>query len=161
MSAQPKDFDSWYQQEHKRVLAAVIMVTGDDRARAEDAVNDAFVKAFERWESVGQMASPGGWVTRVAMNNAKRSLRLRARRIRKLHAESLMGVEDSHSNIDLWHAVNALPARQRQALVLRYIDDYTQERVANELGIAPGTAAAALNQARRNLRSAIAPGDSK
>ena len=65
------DFDSWYQSEHKCVLAAMTMLCGQDFARAEDATNDAFVKALEQWPRVREMESPGGWVTSVALNKAK------------------------------------------------------------------------------------------
>ena len=147
------DFVSWYRSEHKKVLAIVTLLCGRDHARAEDATNDAFVKAFERWSTVRQMDAPGAWVTRVALNKAKRSLRLRGRRIRMLHPEDL--VEDKYLDGDLWSAVNQLPERQRHALLLRYIDDYSQKQIAAELDIAPGTAAATLNQARNNLRTEI------
>lgn len=159
MVTQGDDFDRWYCREHKRVLAAVIMIIGgDDRQRCEDAVNDAFVKAIEKWDYVAQMNSPRGWVTKVAVNNAKRSLRLRGQRVRRLHEEQV-GVEDRHSDPELWNAVSALPPRQRRALVMRYIEDLTQEQVAVDMGITPGAAAATLNQARRNLRSIIQRGD--
>ena len=148
------DFDSWYRSEHKNVLAVVTMLCGQDHARAEDATNDAFVKALERWPSVREMESPGGWVTRVAVNKAKRSLRLRGRRIRQLDANKV-AVEDRHLDGELWRAVKELPARQRHALILRYIDDYSQKQIAAELDIAPGTAAATLSQARTNLRAEI------
>lgn len=153
MMANNDDFDAWYRSEYKRVLAAAVMLCGHDRARAEDAVNDAFVKALDRWASVRDMESPGGWVTRVALNNAKRSFRVRGRRIRQHHADQ--AVVQTHVDAELWQAVSRLPNRQRQALVLRYVDDYSQQEVARELGISPGTAAATLNHARKNLRSAI------
>lgn len=151
-------FDAWYQSEHKNVLAAVTMLCGQDYARAEDATNDAFVKALERWSSVREMEAPGGWVTRVALNKAKRSLRLRGRRIRQQHIASV-AVEDRHVDAELWRAVSELPARQRHALILRYIDDYSQKQIAAELDIAPGTAAATLSQARNKLRAEIEIGE--
>ena len=153
------DFDSWYRREHKKVLAVVTMLCAPDHARAEDATNDAFVKALERWPSVGKMDAPGAWVTRVALNKAKRSLRLRGRRIRLLHTEDV--VEDKHIDGELWRAVSELPERQRHALLLRYIDDYSQKQIAAELEIAPGTAAATLSQARKNLRAEIEIGGSE
>ena len=95
------DFDSWYRSEHKNVLAVVTMLCGQDFARAEDATNDAFVKALERWPSVREMESPGGWVTRVAVNKARRSFRLRSRRIRQQNANGI-AVEDRHLDSELW-----------------------------------------------------------
>lgn len=159
MMVEIDDFDSWYRSQHKRVLAATIMLCRGDYARAEDAVNDAFVKALARWSTVREMDSPGGWVTRVALNNAKRSLRIRSRRIRQLHADAGETIEDQHVDAELWRAVSELPSRQRHALILRYVDDYSQEQVARELDIAPGTAAATLSQARKSLRSTIKQGE--
>ena len=153
------DFDSWYRIEHKRVLATTIMLCGSDYARAEDAVNAAFVKALTRWSTVREMDAPGGWVTRVALNNAKRSLRIRNRRIRQLHSQTEGFVEDRYRDAELWRAVNQLPSRQRHALILRYVDDYSQEQIAKEFDIAPGTAAATLSQARKSLRSRIEQGE--
>jgi len=117
------------------------------------------VKALERWPSVREMEAPGGWVTKVAVNKAKRSLRLRGRRVRLLHADDK--IEDQHIDNELWRAVRALPPRQRHALILRYIDDYSQKQIADELDIAPGTAAATLNHARNNLRAEIEIGEIK
>lgn len=148
-------FEQWYESEHKRVLAAVIMVSGDNGGRAEDAVTDAFIKAYERWGKVSQMESPTGWVTRVAINNSKRWFRKRAPSM-----STTAGLADTYPDVDLWRAVSALPQRQREALVLRYVDDFTQQQVAAELDVAAGTAAATLHKARNNLRSALAQGES-
>jgi RNA polymerase sigma factor (sigma-70 family) len=51
----------------------------------------------------------------------------------------------------VWHAVASLPLRQRQAIALRYLLGMTQADVAEAMGVAPGTAAATLHAARRNL----------
>src|ERR687892_2598190 len=52
---------------------------------------------------------------------------------------------------DVWDALAALPSRQREAIALRYLLDLTQADVADAMGVAPGTAAATLHAARRNL----------
>jgi len=162
MDGEKLDFDDWYSSIHPRVLVAVSVVCGGDHARAEDATNDAFVKAFERWESVAQMESPVGWVTRVAINNAKRRLRRRARGVELLNTQRLeTAALDQYEDIDLWDPLAALTARQREAIVLRYLDDLPQRSVAEELGIAPGTASATLSQARRLLREQLQLGDNQ
>lgn len=154
------DFDDWYCEQYQRVLIAVALVCGQQRDRAEDATNEAFVKAFEQWESVSQMRSPKSWVTRVAINNAKRRLRRRTRAVELLNRERIQTVTlDRHDDLDLWAALNALSFRQRKAIVLRYFEDLSQAEVATELEIAPGTAAATLSQARGILRSELEKGD--
>lgn len=148
------DFDDWYRSEYSRVLAAVLVVCGADRSRAEDATADAFVKALERWSTVGHMDSPTGWVIRVATNNAHRRLS-RWRRGRELEETGVEFAEASGADVDVWRALAKLGPRQRAALVLRYADDLTQADVAKSLGVAPGTAAATLHQARKSMKTIL------
>jgi len=144
------DFDVWYRREYSRVLAAVHV------AQAADATDEAFVRALERWDDVLRMTSPTGWVIRVAANITKRS-RWRSGKSRQLlttHARA-EGEFDHYPDLDLWKELGALTSRQRLALALRYVEDLPQSVVAEVLGVAPGTAAATLHQARSQLRSNI------
>lgn len=157
--AHTNDFDIWYRSEHPRVLAAVLVVCGSDKATAEDATSDAFVKALERWKTVSTMDSPTGWIIQVATNNARRRLRRRSRRSEleeAAHTERYESAADPH----IWEALKQLSPQQRAALVLRYAEDFTQAQVAETLGVAPGTAAATLNHGRSRLRK-ILTGDPK
>ena len=150
------DFDGWYRQAYPRVLAAVAVVCGPGSAHVEDATTDAFVKAFERWERVSAMDSPTGWVVRVATNNARRSFR-RAGRLAELSNSDRIELvfSDSYRDADLVAALSNLSYRQRRALVLHHIEGMTQKEVADDLGIAPGTASATLSQARTKLRTEL------
>jgi RNA polymerase sigma factor (sigma-70 family) len=58
--------------------------------------------------------------------------------------------------IELWQAVAALPQRQRVAVVLRYLGDLTEAQTAEAMGVAPGTASAALSAARASLSRTLA-----
>lgn len=55
----------------------------------------------------------------------------------------------------LWAAVRALPERQRQVLVLRYVGDLPEAEIATTLGIARGTVASTLSDARRGLAASL------
>ena len=68
-------FETWYRAEHPRVLAALSVVARDPDL-AQEVAAEAFARALQRWERVGEMDSPGGWTYRVALN----VLRRRARR---------------------------------------------------------------------------------
>ena len=152
------DYDAWYRSEYPRVLAAVTVVCGASSPRVEDATTDAFVKALERWDSVSAMDSPTGWVTRVAINGARRSFRRAGRLSELLNAERLEAVfSDSYKDADLIAALSKLSYRQRRAVVLHHVDGHTQAEVAQELDIAPGTASATLSQARKKLRVELEP----
>ena len=121
--------------------------------RAEDATNDAFIDALEKWDRVADMDSPQSWVTKVAINKAKRSWLRRKRYVDPINVETLkLPMFDNASNVELWNAVGELSVKQRTAIVMRYVDDMTQGDIASELGVAPGTVSATLTQARAKLR---------
>ncbi|MFT7475804.1 MAG: RNA polymerase sigma factor (sigma-70 family) [Verrucomicrobiales bacterium] len=146
-------FDDWFRAEHPRVLSAVLIVCAGDVAKAEDATNDAFVSAYEKWDRVGAMDSPRAWVVKVAINRAKRSFVRRRPHVPLVNDDTaLIAAVDPAVDHELWAAVSRLSTRQRAAVVLRYVDDLPQAAIADALDIAPGTVAATLSHARRNLR---------
>ncbi len=151
--AEPLNFDEWFKAQYGRVLAAALIATGGDRSLAEDATADAFAKALDRWPRVSAMASPTGWTIRVAVNRSRRRWN---RNRRRADLEELTATQESSAlpievDVELLAAIDRLPRRQREAIVLRYVEDLTQREVASKLGIAPGTAAATIHSARRNL----------
>lgn len=73
MAEATQAFDEWFRTEHPRVLSAVLIVCAGDLQKAEDATNDAFITAYEKWHRVSEMQSARAWVTKVAINRAKRS----------------------------------------------------------------------------------------
>lgn len=148
------NFNAWYRTNYPRVLAVVLVVCRD-LPRAEDASNDAFVKAYERWEKIAIMDSPTAWVTKVAVNNAKRSLRRRARHMELLNSQRFEAQVDDYWLPELREMLSVLTVRQRAAIVLRYVEQLSQAEVAEKLGVARGTASATLTQARSLLRTEL------
>lgn len=132
-------------------MARSLLVIGGDADAARDAVAEAFSRAYERWPRVAAMDSPGGWVYQVALNELRRRMRRRALESRLLRRERPRPIPPPDIDLDLWGAVAALPSRQREAIVLRYVGDLTERDVAGVLGISEGAASAALVAARRRL----------
>lgn len=152
-----EDFELWYRQEHPRVLASCVALSGDTSAAAE-AVDEAFARALERWSSVSEMSSPGGWVQIVALNQIRRVIR--RRQLERILSFQRWGVERDPGpaavpDPDLWNAVAALPTRQRLAIVLRYVHDLPETAIAEVMGIARGTVASTLAAAQASLRRAL------
>lgn len=142
-----------YHGGYHRFVRVAEAITGnvDD---AQDAVQEAFANALrepERYEGRGSLE---GWMWRCVINAARMSRR-RSRRVAPLIdvgdlADSTPSrSEQSHR---LLAQVARLPKRQRLVLFLRYFADLPYEAIADALQISPGTVAAALNAAHRNLR---------
>ena len=125
------DFDEWFQANYRRVLSSVLIVCAGDMPQAEDATNDAFIDALEKWDQVATMDSPRAWVAKVAINKAKRSWLRRKRYVDPVNVDTLeLPMFDNASNVELWDAVGRLSVKQRTAIVLRYVDDMTQGDIA-------------------------------
>jgi RNA polymerase sigma factor (sigma-70 family) len=107
------------------------------RKAAEDAAQEALIRASERWGKVAAMGSPAGWVFRVATNQLRsqyRRSRTAARVLADIPRETDNG-PDIDQLIVVRQAVASLPRRQRQALVLRHTFAMTVEEAAEPMGV--------------------------
>lgn len=148
-----EDFATWFARDYGPLVGAVTAVCGS-RGAAEDAVSEAFAKAYAR-RQIDAVRAPSAWVYRVAVNEVRMTWR-RNRHERRWQRRQSPGVaEASDHNPQLWDAVAALPLRQREVVALRYLASYTQEEIADALGIAPGTVASTLHDARSALSRAL------
>jgi RNA polymerase sigma-70 factor (ECF subfamily) len=146
------DFEPWYREHYRRVYASVLLVCGDPAA-AGDATDEAFARALERWSRVKKMGSPAGWTFVVARNVARRAARRRARELSLYERPGIAPPVD----VGLWDAVAALPPRERELIALRYVAQLTEPEIAATLGLAPGTIARGLHDARARLQRMLEP----
>jgi RNA polymerase sigma factor (sigma-70 family) len=142
-------FESWYSREHPRLIATLLLITGD-LDLATEGVDEAFARALERWGRVRSMASPTGWVYTVALNHARRSSRRKAleRRllVRKPGTDRVPAPAD-----EIWVLVAGLPIRQREVVVLRHVGDLREVDIAQVLGISRSTVSSTLADAHARL----------
>lgn len=153
------EFETWYEAEYPRLVNTLALVTGD-RGLAAEAAAEACTKALARWDRVRVMSRPGGWIYRVALNEARRRQKRAAREHALLMAESATAPVVSppvEGDPDLWAAVADLPDRTRAAVVLRYVADLTESDVARALGVRRGTVATMLRRAHATLATRLAP----
>jgi RNA polymerase sigma-70 factor, ECF subfamily len=146
-------FTVFYTGAHPTVRAAVRATVGD-APLADDATDEAFVRAAERWEQVRQMANRDGWTYRVAVNWATSWRRKLARRPTRPAEELDRAHRDRYPDLDLAEALTALPLDQRQMLVLRYALGCSVREVADLLGVAEGTVKSRVHRARQRLLAA-------
>jgi RNA polymerase sigma-70 factor (ECF subfamily) len=141
---------------YPRLVAGVALIVGSNAA-AEDAVQEALVRAWERSERGESVDSLPAWVTKVALNLSKsrlRRLRVEARIGRSLdvNAEQVPALTD---HVDIERALKALPRRQREVTVLRYYLGLNVRETASALDVSAGTVKTSLFRARRALAVAL------
>jgi RNA polymerase sigma-70 factor, ECF subfamily len=147
--------------EYPRLVGAVALVCGS-RAVAEDAVEEALARAWERSERGERIESLRAWVAKVALNIVRSGFRrlLVERRVRArlVETDRVPTVTRAEMAIDLVRALKGLPRRQREATILRYYLDMDVREIADALGVKEGTAKTTLHRARNAL--AVALGES-
>jgi RNA polymerase sigma-70 factor (ECF subfamily) len=149
-------FDDFYRELQPRLLASLVAFSGDIDLAAE-AVDEAFVRALVHWSRVTNMASPAGWLYRVAINVARRQARRSADEhdvAARLATDEARRVPPRGGDLDieLREVIARLPERQRLAVVLRYVADLPEADIARAMGIRRSTVAATLAKARTNLQ---------
>jgi RNA polymerase sigma-70 factor, ECF subfamily len=153
--------------DYRRLVAGLALVAGS-HAAAEDAVQEALARAWERGRRGEQITSLSGFVAVVATNLLRSRFRrlLAERRARQRLGEGLHQTPTrpeaylvaTDLRVDLARALQALPRRQREAVVLHYFADLSIQDIALALGTKPGTAKGLLHRGRRSLQRQLGPG---
>jgi len=148
-----RDFDAFYAATHRRIVGQIYAMTGSLH-EAEDCVQEAFARAWQRWGSLSaDHGSPEAWVRTVAARLAVSSWRKAVNRL-TAHRRENRAVEVSGMNPDHLAVVAALrriSADQRLAIVLHHYAGLSVEEIAAETGAAPSTVKARLARGRRAL----------
>ncbi|HET9724532.1 MAG TPA: sigma-70 family RNA polymerase sigma factor, partial [Actinomycetota bacterium] len=138
-------------------LVTAVAATCGSRAAAEDAVQEALARAWERSLQGYEIRDLEAWVRTVAVNLSRSWLRRRLAERRageRLRAATRLGglaPEPSRDRLDVLDALARLPRRQREATVLRYYLDLDVAQIADALGVHEGTVKTTLHRARRAL----------
>ena len=148
------DFATFFAEEHPRVFRALFFVVGN-RADAAELAQDAFLKLWERWDSVGQLDDPTAYLFTIALNGFRMRVRSARRAARRLvvHDTAIDPFEEVTVRDDVRRMLLSLAPRQRAALVLLDLYGYGSEDAAHILGVRASTVRALASQARAALRS--------
>jgi RNA polymerase sigma-70 factor (ECF subfamily) len=129
-----------------------------DRERAADVAQDVVVDVLRGLPRLRDPAAFDAWVRRIAVRHVGRAIRRRALRGDREAplTDDAVGAGDEHDaallRMSVARALDALPRRQRLAVILRYLHDLSDADVADALGCRIGTAASLLSRARAALR---------
>jgi RNA polymerase sigma-70 factor (ECF subfamily) len=146
------DFEAFYGASSRRLLGHVYAMVGD-LAEAEDALQEAYARAWQRWGRVAGYEDPEAWVRTVAYRIAVSSWRRTANRLRAhlrgSRPEEVPGA--SPDRLALIAALRAIPAEQRRVIVLHHLVGLSVEEVSAETGSPTGTVKSRLARGRRAL----------
>jgi RNA polymerase sigma-70 factor (sigma-E family) len=151
-------FEDFYRDERARVLAVVFALCGS-RPAAEELTQEAFIRAHAKWSDLSNYDRPDQWLRRVAVNLAVSAFRRRMaerRAVDRMTGWRPPVVDElAAPSADVWAAVRNLPRRQREVVVLTYVDDRPAVDVARILGIAEPTVRSLLHRARTRLAAKL------
>jgi len=162
-SGDTRAFEALYRQHSRRVYGVVWRLCGGQAARAEDLVQEAFLRAWQALPGFRFQSAFSTWLHRLAVNTALMELRSRS------GGEDLESGDmslESHAmpdsagvrmreQLDLERAVATLPERARAVLVLHDVEGWKHEEIAAELAMAVGSSKAHLHRARKLLRQRL------
>jgi len=157
-----EQFTSFYAADFARLVGQLSAMTGD-QGEAQDAVQEAFVRAWVHRAEIGTGPGAEAWVRVTAWRIAVSRWR-RARegvRLMMLAARPDRVAGPGPDRVAFVEALRKVPAEQRRVLVLYHLADLTVEQIAAETGARPGTVKARLARGRAaltpHLRETIEP----
>ena len=149
-------FEAFYVANERRLFRALFVVTGD-RDEAEDVMQTAFCKVWERWDRVARLDDPVGYLFRTAFNTHRSAVRRTMRAARRVvpwsteRSAPLEPAEVAEMRDRAARALAALTRRQREAVVLTALLGYGRNDAARIMGIRPATVRVLVSQARAAL----------
>jgi RNA polymerase sigma-70 factor (sigma-E family) len=144
-------FEALYVTEYQPMLRIAFLLV-DSADLAEEVVHDAFARVGERW---AKLANPGGYLRTCVVNRCRD-----VQRRRRTERRTPLPPPDHSTELgadELADALAALPIKRRAAIVLRYYDGLSEARIAEVLGVKPGTVKSLLSRGLAELREVIEP----
>jgi RNA polymerase sigma-70 factor (ECF subfamily) len=158
-AARPVDFDDTFRRWWAPMVRSLTVACGDAEV-ASDCVQDAFTRAYTRWRRVSRLEDPPGWIRHVAVNRMRDHFRKATHgrtAIEKLDAQAITTVPEPAPPSELAALLAELPAQQRIAAALFYVEDLDVQHVAQAMGLSDGAVKYHLHAARQTLRRALDP----
>jgi RNA polymerase sigma-70 factor (sigma-E family) len=138
-------------QAHAVSLARLALLMLGDQAAAEDVVQDAFLGLYRRWGKLASTDAAVGYLRTSVLNGCRTALKRRSRPAIHPDNQPLESAETallkSEEQRSVIAAIRRLPARQREALVLRYYLDMTEDQAAQAMGASRSAVKSATHRA--------------
>lgn len=158
VTGEDRERDRFCEAAWPRLVDALTHYCGDVHL-AEELVQEALIRAWDRWPQVATMRSPEAWTFRVAVNLANSRFRRRRaeQRARVRHGgdAAVHHDPDGAERQAVRAAMAGLSDRHREVVVLRYVLDLPADEVARLLGSTPGAVRTAAHRAVAELRRSL------
>lgn len=156
-------YESLYRLNRDRIYGLLWRMSGGQHALAEDLLQEAFVRAWQKLDMFRGDSRFGTWLHRLAVNVALSDRRTRLRKAGKEveldehKHRTMVGSKDVRADKqrDLEQSISKLPERARTVLVLYDIEGYRHAEIAEMTGMAVGSSKAQLHRARKLLREEL------
>lgn len=147
-----EEFTAFYAASSRRLLGHVYAMIGD-LAEAEDALQEAYARAWQRWDRVSGYEDPEGWVRTVAYRRAVSSWRKTVNRITAHRWDGRGGEIPAMSpdRLAVIEALRRIPAEQRRVVVLHHLVGMSVEDISRETQTPRGTVKTRLMRGRKAL----------
>lgn len=144
--------------DHHQQLARFAFRLCGDPFLVEDVVAEAYARVLPRWRR-GGIDNPAAYLTRAIANEVYKRHRRHLRERRKEPPPEPATTEPFEDQVDIraavWAALGRLPIKQRVVVVLRIVDDLSEEQTAEMLGVPVGTVKSRLSRGLSGLRSLL------
>jgi len=156
-------FEKLYRSHCGRIFGLCWRMCGGDKALAEDMVQEAFVRAWNKLHLFKGESKFGTWLHRLTVNVVLSDRRIRVKRVQREQEFSddiervQVGDRDVFAGLrkDLEAAISGLPERARTVLILYDIEGYKHNEIAKMTGMAVGSSKAQLHRARKLVREVL------
>ncbi len=151
------DFDETFRESYWPMVRSLAVACGD-RTVAEDAVQDAFERAFVRWRRIARYDDPAGWIRHVALNRIRDHHRRDTRKRKAIArlatvADTVVPPPEIRGDVDALLA--QLPQQQRIAAALFYVEGLSVREVATSMKLSEGAVKYHLHAARAALAQRV------
>ena len=151
MGDRAASFEAFFAEHYDSVFRGLSIALGDPLL-GEEAAQEAFTRAYVRWDRVQRMERPAGWVYVVAVRVALRKRRSAPEEAARVGMGAPSMEEEVVDRLTMQRAITGLPERQRLALVLRHYGDLPLDEIARAMGCALGTVKSTLHAAHTRLQ---------
>lgn len=145
-------FDAFYAGTVRRLIGQLYVMTGN-RAEAEDVVQEAYARAWQRWDRVSGYGDPEAWVRtvayRISISSWRRTVNRGVAHRRHGAGEAVPAISPDY--VAIVAALRKISESQRRAIVLHHLVGLSVGEIARETGTSPSAVKARLVRGRQAM----------